>query len=1734
MEITCSFKKFRTGGRAIIPLLLGLMLAALSFGNAQAYTLNVLDGKTGEPINVGYRWLVEEDITYDVTPGDPNTNWGTKFHKSYMPVVAKGCINPPVGVECNEVEFNPANDGTRYYVSVVPFEGYSMGGGQLKGNGIVDIYVQPLPIPTAQITVFVFEDDNPINNAPDLENGLPGFKITLEDAGGRYGVSAGQAFHNAFGHPLGTTYIEGCDPYTGGDACIDVLGQGFLITDADGMAVFKNLAPGKYGAITIPPAGQGWQQTTTIEGTKLIDAWVKANEPPFFAEFGPPGWHVFVGFTKEYNRIPTPTGGVAVNISGQVVNNHLSRPPGTAFYDGAPPPHTTPWVGLNANAGIGPALYVSRTNDGAFTIPNVPPGDYQLAVFDDNLDLIFHFVGVTVNPDGTCATPNGSCNLGNVPTFDWFAKFWGFVFDDENENGIWDNGEKGIPEVPVSLRWRDGSLYQTFPTDGDGYAPFDEVFPFFSWLVAEVDFARLKATGATIVVDDGGAIDPTDDWTFEGQLNPQLQPDYFNEPYRIETGPVLTQGFQGFLGQTSVVQFGKTAYKTGENGGISGIVYYSVTRAEDDPELGIPEPWEPGIPRVEVKLYEVTGYDENENPIIGADAILTTFTDSWDDSLPTDCPGNNNPPGAEIPGLGDNDCFDGMRNWNQVRPGVFDGGYAFGPIFSISQDFPDGVPSWITLPDPENNPDVGYLASGKEYVVEVIPPAGYEIVRSQDKNVDFGDEYVPSPELLPPECVNWADVDGDSFPGYTVPAQLSLFPGVDAPLAGQHLPLCDRKLVPLAGGSNAAADFFLFTEVPVSARVKGFILDDTGNEFDPNSPQFGEKYAPPWLPVGIYDWAGRLIGDTVSDQWGVYNMLVPSTYTQNLPMPSGTSPNMLTTCMNDPNTSYGEAQFNPQYSTFCYTFQYMPATTTYLDTPVVPVAAFAGPDQYPLDCELPDGTPKIHKVSVGTNGEAGGPYIPTYQVTTGNPNNRGVFIQGDQTITITSVGSQDVNNPYYDGTNSNSKTISRDYGFGTEDGTVTLGDLELTDCTWSNGTIECYIPDGTRVGDVSTQGGRQLAVTRTDTGRSTVHGVTVQLGLRSGANVVVVSEPSPTGEYPGAIQAAIDAAGPNDLILVAPGIYNEFVIMWKPVQLQGWGAGSTIINAVKGFAPERLSAWRAKIEELVTTGAVDMLPGQEVGFGGIEPVTFFTEEGAGVLVVAKSTGSNRFDLSSNMGARIDGITIRGADQGGGIVASGYVKYLEVSNNVIKNNNGFFGGGVRNGHPHLDNDLVDSENDNINIHNNMITQNGGLGGAGGGVAMCTGSDGYQITQNFICGNFAMTDGGGIGHLGLSNGGRIADNDILYNESFNQGRTVYGGGILIAGGAAPVGQLSDGSGSVLIEANRILGNLAGAGDGGGIALLRVNGQDVANNRNQAGNWHTVNIFDNIITNNVAALAGGGISLQDTVRAHIIHNTVAHNDTTATAGQAFTPGFPDFSNPQPAGIVSRAHSGLLNAAVGNTTAGVPASLKTAYANPELVNNIIWENRMFYFYGDPDADTPIYALLPVPTEVDPGIFWDLAVLPAGTGFLDPTFSVLTSLDEVRYGIDVNGNLTVNSIAGQYNTGNNIDADPMLFDEYFNGSRNPTVIIPEPLFVAAAFDEGGNFIQVRFGPLTLDGKERETLYHLDAGSSAIDAGTAGGQGANSLVNRFPALSHDFDGDLRPVPQGNDPSLIDIGADEAQ
>jgi len=287
--------------------------------------------------------------------------------------------------------------------------------------------------------------------------------------------------------------------------------------------------------------------------------------------------------------------------------------------------------------------------------------------------------------------------------------------------------------------------------------------------------------------------------------------------------------------------------------------------------------------------------------------------------------------------------------------------------------------------------------------------------------------------------------------------------------------------------------------------------------------------------------------------------------------------------------------------------------------------------------------------------------------------------------------------------------------------------------------------------------------------------------------------------------------------------------------------------------------------------------------------------------------------------------------------------------------------------------------------------------------------------------------------------------------------------------------------------------------------------------AADWYGVSVFNNMITNNVAGLAGGGISVQDALKVSIRNNTVANNDSTATTAEAFTPGIPNVTNPQPAGIVSRNHSVDL-------AAFVPMSLP-AFSDPELIDNIVWHNRSFYWtnYDDPATAVIESGLVPAtcatPTDplndptcdgatVNVDLYSDdLAVLPAGA--LNPMYSLLT--DPTGYDVS------------------NISGDPLFVNGYLNGTRG-SLNIGEftTLATAAAFDEGGNFIQVSFGPLSLvepdanpNNQEGDLFdYHLDNGSPAIDA-----DGVTAVAGR---LAEDIDNEART--QGD----IDIGADEAQ
>ena len=135
-----------------------------------------------------------------------------------------------------------------------------------------------------------------------------------------------------------------------------------------------------------------------------------------------------------------------------------------------------------------------------------------------------------------------------------------------------------------------------------------------------------------------------------------------------------------------------------------------------------------------------------------------------------------------------------------------------------------------------------------------------------------------------------------------MPDFISLFPYSQevAPFAGASRHLCDRKEITLQNQESALAKFWVFSSTHVAAHFTGFILDDLSSEFDPFSPQFGEKFAVPNLPVSIKDFNGNEILRTYADQWGEYNGLNYSTWEVNPPNPTGYAPTMMVACMNDP------------------------------------------------------------------------------------------------------------------------------------------------------------------------------------------------------------------------------------------------------------------------------------------------------------------------------------------------------------------------------------------------------------------------------------------------------------------------------------------------------------------------------------------------------------------------------------------------------------------------------------------------------------------------------------------------------------------------------------------------------------------------------------------------------------------------------------------------------------------
>ena len=928
--------------------------------------------------------------------------------------------------------------------------------------------------------------------------------------------------------------------------------------------------------------------------------------------------------------------------------------------------------------------------------------------------------------------------------------------------------------------------------------------------------------------------------------------------------------------------------------------------------------------------------------------------------------------------------------------GTVNGNYGFGtsklnlyPPGNRNNPAPDGsLPLYADLAAngyPEQD------LRGGDYIIEVeIPdnPVGggkmYKATAEEDLNVFDGDSYLPQENMSAITAAEAVDPPPGVTPVPTEPSQDPSQTGgivsgcagalhtvkltnqnfIDAggsPFDGLERPSCEAKLVTVRAGQATAPNFNLFTDVPLPTHFWGVTLNDLGLTFDKRSVNYGEAQGLPFVPVGLYDYAGRLTDTVHTDFNGLYEALEPSTSTYNCPLPAGPCPNMYRFVGNDPGQPGAlNPDYNARFRTIAANFQAWPGLYTVTDEAPTQVASVAlapdGTTANPTQCDLGDGFPQLLRVSR--------PFVR-------------MNVSSDKLVTIEGIN------------------------FGDSPGQLTLGGTAITPSTWGNEKIEFQVPNATPTG------ARAVQIT-TATGAKSVNGLTVQVVTGSGTTGGSVANPrivevGPNHAY-ATIQAALEAARPTNsvrywLVAVWPnaqtsanprGEYTENLIVHHRVRLQGVGAGGfasggryiagSIIDGI-GFNPDNqqgadwinlLSSLSYSGDEAVPVGAVITVLNPTGGGSNNEPsATSYPPTIDGFSV----TGGVQLDFPTNINTITGGThTPYGAtgsltSQGGGIYVHAGVTNLQITDNIIVGNSGSYGGGVRVGTPYLN-----SGNTNLTLARNQIRDNGGSNLAGG-VGIFRGSNNYQVTDNALCGNFSAEYGGALtafGFQGSDSGATIRRNRVWFNGSYDEG-----GGIMIAGELpSDPTQLSPGTGAVTIDNNIISTNLAND-DGGGIRLLMTSGTDIRSNRRG-----TVRIANNTIADNISAHEGGGIAIDDAVFVDIVNNTISKNLTTATA--VTSDGLK-----APAGLSTAANSDPLQARLRSSAFPSSSSIgNTRFSKPTLFNNVFFDNRAGRYQGGTIHGIGKY---PVGTDTDI-VNWDMGMTDVPVGLLAPTYSVLQS----------------------------------------------------------------------------------------------------------------------------------------------
>ena len=1721
-----------------------------------------------------YRWMINADDT-----GDPGTLTNQNLAHCLPATATGGSTNPDYADTCPWPSTRPTDGsaaiiaqgdesdlsttkalsslpGGKYLISVTA-DGYKMDGAHFTVDGgtqQVTVGMQPLPLPLTTLKIQVFNDNAPVDATfeADAEPGVTGFTAHLTDVFGDVSV-------DYYGNALCTVYQHTVASDPGSPLLIDTAtnrpvvdtarSTGRCVSDANGVITIPNMGPDRYAATVtppVPPAGQTWRwvQTTTLEGGHDHDIWAQEGETGFDtevtkgAELVP---MVQFGFVRT-QALPATTS-ITGEIKGQVNAGlpYIGGKGGQLGPEGMTgtklgPPIVAPWVALSDLNRGDQQVYVGRgASNGSFDIKNVPNGTYQVTLWDDLQDYIIWSFNVTVSGGQTV-------NVGTQLLVGWFTHVQGTIFVDRNGDGVRDAGEQGVPGFTLTVRERDNSAMDqatnTAVTDDSGHYDIKETYPLGKWIVLEAFNTRYQTTGITYRADNEPA--PT-----------------------TKLGGLVDLDFLPIIGLGTTVDWGVQPYAAGTNGGIAGTVSYDTTRNELDPADAASESYQPGIPGVPVDLYqpkpcpttdptamknicrqghEIVPMEDPDNPgtpnpdpnrgaLVKGLKLNTYTTESW--AAPRGCTarqwdGSVLTDQQALPGFGASAnrlCVEAPMMGVATGPSdgtpddagqTVNGNYGFST--STVNLYPPGDarnPHDLAIGDPLPDGEEQDLPAA-DYIVSVdIPnnPVGggkmYQPTQEKDVNVFDGDAYLPQENFPPTQAQVSNPPDpptGSPTPPSQPPSQQAgiisacagplstvhvtnptFIAGGGSPFEGYDRPSCADKLVTVRAGQTNAPNFNLFTAVPLPTHFWGLTLNDLGITLDKRSVNYGEAQGMPYVPVGLYDWSGRLVDTVHTDFNGLYEALEPSTSTYNCPVPAGPCPNMYRFVGNDPGAiGAPNADYNARFRTIAATFQGWPGLYTVTDEAPTQVAATVlTPDTTvanPTVCDLPTDMPQLYAVDH--------PYLRS---------------NGARQLTIKGTG------------------------FGTK-GTLTFGSTTVAATAWSNTQIVATVPTSLP------QAPTTIRITNGDSGKDGYNMLTLQLlGTGSGpgnstANprLFEVGPGKPYATIQAAVNAAKTAAGTFKLVVVWPGAptsltprgeYLENVIVNARMRIQGVGPGGfqgttwvpgSIIDG-SGFSPDNSigQSWLTTLSTQQYTGS-QAVPDAAV-------VTFLSNADSSALDGLRITGGIQSDFAGNVNVITGGIvTPYGATgalvtQGGGVYLHAGVTGVQLSNNLVVGNGGSYAGGIRVGTPYV----TTNANTAVVIDHNQIRDNGGTNLAGG-IGLFAGSNGYQVTNNAICGNHSSEYGGGIsafgfmGNTGSTAGGTIRGNRIWFNQSYDEG-----GGVMIAGElpATPEG-LSPGSGPVTIDRNVIQANLAND-DGGGIRLLQASGSNVtkpgatASSAAVALALGTITITNNTVANNVSAHEGGGVAIDDAVFVNLVNDTIAKNITTATA-------ITSDGQPAPAGLSTAAVSAPLQARLNSQFAAGPLNRPAnqlaggaalGFSRPSILNDVFSDNRAGrYSSGDVLG---IGATL-ADGSTDTVNNWDMGVVDPVGKLLSPVNSVIQS----SQGTDGGTNTTVTGTPGL--------ADP------YDVSVSVLALRAYPAFRQAA-------IVTELLPFDLLGD-----YHLvGAGSAAYGRGAASTttywnsthttNPSSSFQYQVAAPTPDIDGNARPGTPGG---RIDAGSDQ--